>query len=171
VNRGQGLLAFAANASGSNTELNWLRLRKWLLVVGLVTLALSVLSGPQARLQPAGLTSHNDSSGHAPPTSRIWTSSVGRPAGANPARRSHDQLPRRHGLALRRLGMIDRRQIGGGRMAEDDGPAVGADLANGAHDPRPRRLPQKSSPSRVTTAAHSPWTALRLPQKVCSYLR
>jgi hypothetical protein len=51
-----GLLAFAVNASASSTELNRLGWREWLLFVGLVTLALSVLSG--LRLALNRLASH-----------------------------------------------------------------------------------------------------------------
>ena len=39
--------------------------------------------------------------------------------------------------------MIERRQVGGGRMAERDSPAAGAELVNGAHDPRPGPIAEK----------------------------
>jgi hypothetical protein len=51
-----GLLAFAANASGNSAELDRLGWRKWLLFVGLLVLALSVLSG--LRLAFNRLASH-----------------------------------------------------------------------------------------------------------------
>jgi hypothetical protein len=51
-----GLLAFAANASASSTELDRLGWRKWLLFVGLLLLAFSVLAG--LRLAFNRLASH-----------------------------------------------------------------------------------------------------------------
>jgi hypothetical protein len=51
-----GLLAFAANASASSSELHRLEWRKWLLLSGLAVLALSVLSG--LRLAHNRLASH-----------------------------------------------------------------------------------------------------------------
>jgi hypothetical protein len=66
--------------------------------------------------------------------------------------------------------MIQRRQVGGGRMAERDGLAAGAELVNGIHDPAPG-LSQKSCRSRATAAARSPWTPLKLLQKVVHFMR
>ena len=51
-----GLLAFAANASASSTELHRLGWRKWLVLAGVVVLACSVLSG--LRLAHNRLASH-----------------------------------------------------------------------------------------------------------------
>ena len=51
-----GLLAFAANASASSTELHRLGWRKWLILAGVVVLACSVLSG--LRLAHNRLASH-----------------------------------------------------------------------------------------------------------------
>lgn len=59
-----GLLAFAANASASGSELGRLGWRKWLLFAGLLVLG---AGRAQAGLQPAGLASHHHPGRQAPP--------------------------------------------------------------------------------------------------------